>query len=123
MTVRRSALRLIALALLATATSGAGFFHNHLTKSTPAAKATLTAAPTQIRLWFAEKPEIALTRITLRTADSTRITLGKVATTDDTLSVTAPVTGAMAKGGYVVSWQTAGKDGHVIRGSFPFTVK
>ena len=32
-------------------------WHNHLSKSVPAADATVTEAPKEIRLWFAEKVE------------------------------------------------------------------
>jgi methionine-rich copper-binding protein CopC len=35
----------------------------------------------------------------------------------------AAITGTMSGGTYTVNWQTAGKDGHVIKGDFTFSVK
>ncbi|MEK7380459.1 MAG: copper resistance protein CopC, partial [Gemmatimonadota bacterium] len=67
--------------------------------------------------------EPALSGITLiRASDSSKVALAKVAKTDDPLSIRAAVPATIAPGGYLVSWRTAGEDGHLIRGSFPFTV-
>ena len=41
----------------------------------------------------------------------------------DTLAIVAPVTGALKAGEYSVSWKTAGKDGHAVRGKYKFSVK
>lgn len=114
-------LALMGLAVLGL--TGTGFvFHNQLTKSQPE-KAATVSAPTEIRLWFREKSEPALSSITLlRAADSSRIALEKIARTDDPLSIRAAVPTALAAGSYIVQWRTSGDDGHVIRGSFPFTV-
>jgi methionine-rich copper-binding protein CopC len=107
---------------LAGALATAAFFHNKLEKSAPAADEKLAAAPKEIRLWFQEKPEAALTTIAVVGSDSTKVATGKVHTTDDPLSVAAAVTGPMAPGGYFVRWKTSGKDGHVIKGSYSFRI-
>jgi methionine-rich copper-binding protein CopC len=107
---------------LATALAGTAFFHNRLEKSAPAADEKLVTAPKEIRLWFHEKPEAALTTIAVVGTDSTKVATGKVHTTDDPLLVAAAVTGAIAPGGYIVRWKTSGKDGHVIKGSYSFRV-
>lgn len=96
------------------------FFHTHLTKSFPAKDASLAEAPAQVRLWFSTKPEAKLTSITLLAADSSKIAMGPVAATDDTLSVAAAVQGQLAPGAYTVVWKTAAKDGHVVRGRYRF---
>ena len=113
--------RLLGLAVLVG--TAAGFaFHNELTRSSPAKESTV-ASPVEIRLWFREKSEPALSSITLvRTSDSSKVALAKVARTDDPLSIKAVVPVTLAPGGYLVSWRTAGDDGHVIRGTFPFTI-
>lgn len=118
---RPLSVRLLGLAMLVG--TAAGFaFHNELTRSSPAKESTV-ASPAEIRLWFREKSEPALSSITLiRTSDSSKVALAKVAQTDDPLSIKAAVPVTLAPGGYLVSWRTAGDDGHVIRGSFPFTV-
>ena len=38
-------------------------------------------------------------------------------------SLMAVVNGDMPDGVYTVSWQAAGKDGHIQKGEFTFTVK
>src|SRR3954454_13076593 len=58
--------------------------HAHLRRSEPAANGRLSSPPSAIRLWFTERPELAFTRVRLRTADSTEIALGTAARmTDD----------------------------------------
>ena len=125
MTVRRwppPVPRIVAMAALVAGLAGFSFFHNRLVKSTPADQSTVTTAPKEIRLWFAEAPEPALSRVALMTADSTPVTTGKVRKTDDPLSIAVDVTGAMPAGRYLVRWRTSGADGHVIQGTFRFSV-
>lgn len=125
MTVRRPVPRLLrtaAIGALVTGLAGFSVFHNRLLKSAPADKSTVAAAPKEIRLWFAETPEPALSRITLMTGDSTPVATSKVRKTDDPLSIAIDVTGPMPAGPYLVRWRTSGEDGHVIQGTFGFTV-
>lgn len=121
MTVR-PLLRTVAAAAMVAGLAGFATFHNRLVKSTPADKSTVSTAPKEIRLWFAEKPEPALSRITLMTADSTPVATGKVRKTDDPLSIAVDVTGPMPAGPYLVRWRTSGTDGHVIQGTVRFSV-
>jgi hypothetical protein len=120
--VRRSAARVASIAVLVIGLTGFAFFHNKLDKSAPAAAEQLAAPPKQIRLWFHEKPEPAVTSIAVVGTDSAKVATGKVQPTDDPLSVAAPVTGTMKPGRYIVRWKTSGKDGHVIKGSYTFSV-
>ena len=111
------------LTLLALGSAGFGWLHNRLLKSEPARDATV-AAPTVIRLWFAEQAEPGLSSITVVGADSSRVATGKVRNLKgDSLALEAEVTGAMKPGTYQVRWRTSGADGHVIRGSYPFRVQ
>ena len=115
----QSMLGLAALALLTT-----GFaMHLRLVKSAPSANEVVGAIPTEIRLWFSQKPELSLTTIKLLREDSTAVELnGKVAATDDSLSVRIPLTAALEKGTYIVSWRSVSKDGHAVRGSYRFNL-
>ena len=117
----RIGLPLVALALVLGAWT-TDVRHNRLTKSAPAADSTV-AAPTEIRLWFSERPAARLSSIILQAADSSRIALGTVRATDDPLSITAPVEGALPTGQYAVTWRTTSSDGHVVRGRFVFRVR
>jgi methionine-rich copper-binding protein CopC len=116
--------RLIALAgvlVAVTALPAGARFHTKLTKSNPAADASV-AAPKVIELWWNEKPELALTTVTVQGADSAKVALGKLRGSSDLMGVAADVTGPLAPGKYIVKWKTAGKDGHAVRGSFNFSI-
>jgi methionine-rich copper-binding protein CopC len=94
--------------------------HLRLTKSEPAKDSVLTTAPSDIKLWYSQKPQLRLSRVTL-TGPSGEVATGAIV--QDSLMLRAPVTGAMPAGAYSVSWLTASSDGHPIRGTFGFTVK
>jgi len=96
-------------------------FHTHLTKAEPAIDGTVREAPTQVRLWFNERPEVALSGATLMKEDHAPVAVIKMAATDDTLSVAGPVPVALEPGRYMVMWKTGSKDGHVVRGTYYFS--
>ena len=94
--------------------------HTKLEKSEPAAGAAVAAAPKQIQLWFNEKVDPAVSKIAL-SSPSGKVELGPAhAMGDKTLM--APISGKMGGGTYTVTWQTAGDDGHVVKGDFTFSV-
>ena len=96
--------------------------HNRLVKAEPGVESTVAKSPGQIRLWFKEPPELAVSTIKLTDGAAKPVPTGEVKATDDKLSVAAAVPAPLPAGKYVVTWKTAGTDGHVIRGSFGFTV-
>ena len=99
----------------------AAALHTHLVRAEPAVDATVTEAPQQVRLWFNERPEVALSSALLLSSDSApvaRLAMGK---TDDTLSVAGSVPVTLQPGGYIVVWKTGSADGHPVRGSYKFT--
>ena len=53
------------LVLLAAAATSSAAMHTRLTKAEPGIGATVTTAPTQVRLWFSEEPVLAYTMVTL----------------------------------------------------------
>jgi methionine-rich copper-binding protein CopC len=107
-----------ALALLTTAFA----MHLRLVKSAPQSGEVVSTIPTEIRLWFSQKPEVSLTSIKLLREDSTAIEAGKVARTDDSLSVKIPLSSALLPGTYIVTWRSVSKDGHAVRGSYRFNM-
>ena len=111
-------IRLFSLALLG---AGAAFFHTHLAASFPKADEVVRAAPAEISLTFTARPEVPLTKITLLRADSTQVRLEAVRTGKDTMTVMVKVPVTLSAGGYIVSWRTASRDGHVVRGSYRFS--
>lgn len=94
--------------------------HTHLVKAEPGVDSTVVAAPKQIRLWFNEAPEAALSAATLLKADNSPVATVKMAATDDPLSVAGPVPVALEPGTYQVLWRTGSKDGHAVRGKYTF---
>jgi methionine-rich copper-binding protein CopC len=94
--------------------------HTKLEKSEPAAGAVLTAAPKQIQLWFNEKLDAAVSKIEL-TNPAGKVELGPVHRMGDK-TLMAVISGKLASGTYTVAWQTAGDDGHAVKGDFTFSV-
>jgi len=96
-------------------------FHLHLLKSSPAANATVTAAPDSIRLVFSQTPELKVTSVKVTGPGSAEVPLAPLASADSA-TVVAVVKGKMSAGAYVVTWRTMARDGHVARGTFAFAV-
>ena len=114
----RSILAVGAVALLTTAFA----MHLRLVKSSPKDGEALTSMPTEIRLWFSQKPDVGLTSIKLLREDSTVVELGKVARTSDSLSVRVALDKALVPGTYLVNWRSVSRDGHAVRGSYHFNM-
>ena len=116
----RRALRPVLLVSL-TVTSLAWALHTILVKATPAIDGTVKTAPTDLTLWFNERPDLSLSNIRLRGPDGAMVELSGVKAGADSTALTVPVRGAMKPGKYTVLYRTAGDDGHVMRGSYSFT--
>jgi cytochrome c peroxidase len=96
--------------------------HTRLLRSEPARDATVAVAPVEIRLWFSEAVNVAITRVTLE-AGTTTIPTGKAARAGGAETpVVVPLTRALAPGRYLVRWMTASADGHPVKGAFRFTL-
>jgi methionine-rich copper-binding protein CopC len=110
-------LSLVMAALLA----APAWAHMALSKAAPSDKATVTVAPTQVQLWFTQKPDMAVSRIVL-SSTSGEVKLGALKLVDER-SLIAPIEGTLADGAYTIAWQSAGDDGHVQKGQVTFTLK
>jgi copper transport protein len=96
--------------------------HGGLKSSVPASGATLSAAPTEIRLVFTEAVELAFTRVALRGPNGA-VQLGvSLFTGADRRTVVSPIAAQLSAGQYTVTWQAAGPDGHPVRGTFTFAI-
>lgn len=116
---RFAALVLTALAVLMT--PALLFAHAHLLRSSPSDKAHLVVAPTELGLWFSEKPELAFTSIQLTDSAGHAIPLGAVVAADS-MGIRVPITTPIHGGQYTVSWRTAASDGHATSGKFSFSI-
>lgn len=107
--------------------AGASMLHLKLARSEPSANAMLTASPTQVKLWFTQKPELTVTSIKVKSGTGTAAverTLAPLARGSAAdAPITAPVGAALARGHYQVVWRTMARDGHVLNGVIPFDVR
>ena len=99
--------------------------HSHavLVRSTPAARAVLSHPPDRVRLWFNERLEPAFSSVTVWSGSGARMDRQDVRVGPDDpnqLSVTLP---ALDPGTYTVRFRVLSVDGHIVEGSFPFTIK
>lgn len=108
----------IAALLLAAVTLSA---HMKLAKTLPADGSAVTASPAELRLWFTQSPDLKVSRLSLQ-GPSGAVTVGAVEAAAEQ-SLRAAISGTLTDGKYTASWQTAGADGHVQKGTFSFTVR
>jgi len=110
--------------LLALCTLAAGAVvqaHAKVEKSEPADGATIAAAPASIQIWFSEAVDTKVSKIVL-TGPSGAVKLGP-AHSMAPRSLMAGIGGTLADGAYTIDWQTAGDDGHVVKGAPHFTIR
>lgn len=122
--LRRAAV-LLALPAIATLLYGAeapSTMHLRLTGSVPAKDSAVSTIPTELRLTYSLRPEVAFSGITLRGADSTAIKLGPLQLASDGVTIVAPILQPLGVGQYRVEWRAASTDGHPVRGTFSFTI-
>lgn len=110
------------LALILAVVFGASWLqaHTKLEKSEPAADATVSAPVKQVQIWFNEKLDAKVSKITL-TGPAGAVKTGAVSVKEEK-SIAASVDADTPNGKYTVAWQTAGGDGHVQKGEYSFTV-
>lgn len=112
---------IFAAVLFAGAFATLALAHNKLVKSAPDAGAALNASPARVELWFAEKPDVAVSKILVK-GPAGPVEMGPLHA-HAPASIAADFKGKLADGQYAVSWQTAGDDGHVAKGDFTFSLK
>ena len=97
--------------------------HERLVRSSPAAGDSLAAAPSELRLIFSSRVQLAFSGLELLDADGRAIPLGALRSPADSATVlVADVMRALAPGRYTVAWRTGGADGHPVRGRYEFVV-
>jgi len=93
--------------------------HSPMSSSSPADGEVLAAAPRALEMKF--RSEARLVRLTLTGAQSGEVTLSKehLMVEKHRHTVVLP---AIAADKYVVRWRALSADGHLVKGSFSFTV-
>lgn len=100
-----------------------GLFHLRLVRAEPAPNARIAAPPAELRLWLSQRPTLRVTTVRLLDARGAAVPTGALtmaSAADAPLVV--PVRVRLAAGRYMVRWRTMARDGHVVDGSFAFTV-
>lgn len=108
------------LALVA-ASAAAAAAHMAVRRTMPEAGAVLSESPREVRIWFTQAPDPAVSRLRLEGAAGA-VALGDTTVQDDR-SLAAALPSKLEAGTYTVNWRTAGDDGHTQRGDFAFTVR
>jgi len=98
--------------------------HLKLKRSFPAKDTVLTSSPDAVRLWLTERSELPATKITVTTDAKAPVATEKVTRAAGAdAPIEAKFSTPLAAGRYTVTWKTMSKDGHVVNGTFGFTVK
>jgi len=109
------------LALLGLLVPGSpAWAHNALAAASPAKKATLKKAPTEVKLRFLQKLDPDYTTITVSDASKQKVATSAPKVSGQTGTVT--FTDTLANGAYTVAYQVVSTDGHTVKGSYEFTV-
>jgi copper transport protein len=111
----------IVAALVVLVTPALLFAHAHLERSEPAEGARLKASPTEIKLWFSEKPDINFSKIELRGAHARMIQVGAISAIEKN-GFRVPLPQPLEPAAYMVLWRTAASDGHASNGVLRFVV-
>ncbi len=98
--------------------------HLRLVKAEPGINGTVDKAPTDIRLFFSQAPQMEGTSIRLLTDAQKEIALEpSKADEKDKSIVAAHIKQPIGLGTYTVAWRAMAADGHVLKDEFTFTVK
>lgn len=112
-----------ALLFVALAAATPTVMHLHLERSSPA-DSSVVGPPDSLQLWFSERPQITVTRVTVTTAKGDTVPTGTpTLAAGDKAPVVVPFERTPAAGMHTVAWRTMSADGHVVRGTFVFTVR
>ena len=118
----KQAFRMVTV-LAAALVSASAFAHAKLQASTPANAATISPAPTELRLQYNEAVEAPLCAVKLTGPNDAEVVAGKVLgdkKDPKTLILALP---KLTAGTYRAEWSAAGHDGHRTKGEIHFTVK
>jgi methionine-rich copper-binding protein CopC len=107
-------------AVIAIAATLAAFAHAKMVASVPEDGATVASGLSEIALLFSKPLRLTLVRVH-RGTDDKNIPLANALPTAFAASAKVTVA-ALPEGDYDVSWIAVAEDGHVMKGSFAFTV-
>jgi methionine-rich copper-binding protein CopC len=111
----------VATALLLVATPA--WPHASLVRANPARRATLTASPDRVQLWFNEAIEPRFSGVSVWDAGGRQVDLRDVRVElEDPKRLTVGLP-SLPRGTYRVRFRVLSVDGHVVESEFPFTLR
>lgn len=113
----------VAAMTIAAACSSSAYAHAKLEASSPGAGSVVAASPSEVRLQFNEQVEPAFSKINLLDQSGKIVAPSKVELDKSNPKVMIAVVPKLAAGAYRVQWSTLTRDGHKVKGEFPFQVK
>lgn len=97
--------------------------HFGLARSVPPADSTVQVPQTSVELWFTEKPRDGSVSVRITDAAEEPVPTGASALDPEVPTyLRTPFISPLKPGKYTVHWRGVGADGHVVRGSFSFSV-
>ncbi|MBI5849004.1 MAG: copper resistance protein CopC [Nitrospirae bacterium] len=119
----RSLIYAVISVLVLAALPRASYGHAFPDHAEPRVGSTISAAPSQVRIWFTAALEPAFSTIIVQNAASKKVDKGdgRVNPADPTLLETSLPT--LSSGTYKVIWNVAARDGHRTIGDFTFVIK
>ena len=97
--------------------------HSRLTKSDPAARAVLEAAPKELKLWFNEAVEPAFAKVWIVPANGPQISLTSRGDSSDRKLLIVTFPDNVPAGAVVIGYHVLSVDGHTVDDKLSFTVK
>jgi methionine-rich copper-binding protein CopC len=97
--------------------------HAFLVKSVPARRAVLAQPPSRVDLWFNERLEAAYSRVSVVDAAGRQVDRGDGAVGPDDARLLTASLPPIAPGTYTVRYRVLSVDGHVVDGTFSFTIE
>jgi methionine-rich copper-binding protein CopC len=120
MTVHAATRELVIAAVLAGA--AAAYAHAHLDRATPAAGATLAAAPTEVTLHFTQQLEPKFSTIVVRDSAGRQVDKGDSHVNEEDAAVLKVSLQPLGSGMYKVEWRVTSVDTHSSKGEYTFRV-
>lgn len=97
--------------------------HAFLQRAEPPVGGTVTAAPTEIRLWFSEPLEQRFSGVDVATVSGGRVDTTPARLDDADHRILVVGVSPLKPGSYRVRWHVVSVDSHRTEGSFTFEVK
>lgn len=118
---RRPRLLAVLTTLLLLGLAAAAYAHFKVAKTEPADGAVVDRPVRDLRVWFTQQPDVALSKLEL-TGPSGALQVQGVHSMGEK-DLMGSVVGTMPDGQYTAKWKAAGDDGHVLEGEWKFSVK